>query len=170
MAAGVRRPTMSDPTRREALRSTFLGTMAVGLAGLGPERAAAEERGGAKAESPAGLFQSEGKVDPEKADLPAVLRSGWDSFTIRLGKGDEWEGAEITVSSAWGEGNDGKDLWGWIGGAPVAHSKVLKDDRGYYFIYSLRSGIGTSQSIAAAFRYVLRGQTHGVGCVSFSLA
>lgn len=95
----------------------------------------------------------------------AGYREGRQSFKLRLGAGD-WEGTEITESSAWGNGSDGKDLWGWGGGADVSCSEVSKDQAGYYFIYSLQAA-GDSKWIAALFRYTMADGSKGVGQAIF---
>ncbi|MDB5345158.1 MAG: hypothetical protein JWP89_3535 [Schlesneria sp.] len=92
----------------------------------------------------------------------AGYREGFQSFKLRLGSGD-WEGAKVMESSAWG---GGKDLWGWNGGADVAHSEVAKDQTGYFFIYSLKAD-GASKWIAANFRYELADGSKGVGQALF---
>lgn len=76
-------------------------------------------------------------------------KEGYESYVLRFGPGD-WAGTTVKLASAWGDG-DGKDLWGWTGGAEDAISEVTKDATGYFFIYSLKTA-GSSTWVAANFR------------------
>lgn len=95
----------------------------------------------------------------------AGYREGYQNIKLRLDS-EGWDGAKITESTAWGSGNDGKDLWGWGGGVDAAWSNVEKDRTGYYFIYSLQVA-GSSQWITAMFRYTLADGSKGVGQAIF---
>ncbi|MEI7863624.1 MAG: hypothetical protein WCJ21_13375 [Planctomycetota bacterium] len=136
------------------------------------EKSGVDESHGANSRSPSGqcinFWPSAAKVDAKAEGLPEALESGWAQIKILLGTDDIYRGAVITVSSAWGEGHSGCDLWGWIYGAAVHHSDVRKDGEGYYFIYSLQHPVGESRWIAAQFRYQLRSGAHGVANATFA--
>lgn len=103
-----------------------------------------------------------------RAIAPAWATTGWQSYRINFPVGEDWSDTTVTVSSCWGGGNAGRDLWGWLGGAGVAHGEVKSDGTRYYFEYSLQSGVGSSPDVAAVFRLVRRG-AHYVGSVSFRI-
>lgn len=109
------------------------------------------------------VFAFGGKVLTHAAERALV---GWDSYKLFFPSYQDWEDTQITVSSAWGEGNNGRDLWGWTGGAAVSHGEVKKEGDRYYFIYSLQSDVGQSREIVATFRVVRRGG-HYVFSASF---
>lgn len=92
------------------------------------------------------VLACEGKLGPK--DVGYVPE--FDSYKLRFGAGD-WEGAKISVGSHWGEGNDGKDLWGWKDGSEDRISEIQRDAKGYYFIQSLRSD-GHSRWVASLYR------------------
>lgn len=95
----------------------------------------------------------------------AGFREGYQNIKLRLGS-DEWRGAKITESTAWGAGNDGKDLWGWGGGVEAVWSEIEEDRDGHFFIYSLQAA-GSSQWVTAMFRYTLSDGSKGVGQAIF---
>jgi|GEM_PF-2213416 len=113
------------------------------------------------------LRAAEERVDVKSERLTEVLPTGWASVKLYFGTSEIYRDAVISESSAWGPGNNGRDLWGWKGGVSVHHSDVRRDAAGYYFIYSLQHPVGQSPVVAAQFRYVLRSGAHGVANATF---
>ena len=159
---------MSAYTRREALKVVATGAAVGGLVAAGSERVEAEDPRWRRSGALPGIFQCEGRVDSHATRLAPAVFTGFACFKMRLSAHDLWNGAAITESSAWGEGKNGTDLWGWTGGAAVRHGHVLRDEFGYFFIYGLEQNVGVSRTITVNFRYVLRDGSHGVASAYFS--
>ena len=115
------------------------------------------------------VFQVAAEKTNAKAEMvPEAMESGWAHQKLVFGNNDIFRGAVVTVSSAWGEGRSGSDLWGWTGGAADHCSEVRQDpDGSYFFIYSIRHPAGESAWISAQFRFQLRSGAHGVGNATF---
>lgn len=104
----------------------------------------------------------DGKVGPkDEGYVPE-----FESYKLRFGPGD-WAGTKIVLSSNWGEGTDGADLWGWKGGSEAKSSEVRRDPKGYYFIHSLRKD-GHSRWIASLFRISTKNGRAGIAQALYS--
>ncbi|HVV98866.1 MAG TPA: WD40 repeat domain-containing protein [Planctomycetaceae bacterium] len=95
----------------------------------------------------------------------AGYHEGFQNYKLGFGAGD-WKGTQIVESSAWGDGTDGKDLWGYFQGEEVRISAVERERDRYGFVYSLKSG-GSSKWISAMFRYTLTDGSAGVAQAQF---
>ncbi len=84
----------------------------------------------------------------------------FDSYRLRFGPGN-WAGTKIDVDMTWGEGNEGKDHWGWKDRAETRVSEVRRDAQGYYFIHSLAKA-GHSRWVTSLFRFTRKDGRHGV--------
>ncbi len=89
----------------------------------------------------------DGRLDPGD---PGYLPE-FESYKLRFGPGD-WSETKILVSTNWGEGSGAVDTWGWKDATEVRSSEVRRDQRGYYFIHSMRSA-GHSRWVASLFRF-----------------
>lgn len=56
------------------------------------------------------------------------------AYKVKLPANINWEKVEFIPGSAWGNGNNGQDLWGWTGGAPLSISDALKEGQDYYIV------------------------------------
>jgi hypothetical protein len=95
------------------------------------------------------------------------FRQGWNSFRLRFGPGD-WRGTILRQATAWGDGNEGKDLWG-VGspGIETLQSEVFRDQAGCFFIFSVKGDQSDSNWVACAFHYTLPNGVPGVASALF---
>lgn len=83
----------------------------------------------------------------------------WEHYSIQLGTGD-WSNTIVTVDTAWGGGNNGRDHWGWpYGGAFAASIRGDVSPNGT-FEYFLQANTGSSPEVGCVFRWMRRG-VHG---------
>jgi len=81
----------------------------------------------------------------------------WPTYPFFFPSGD-WSESDVINDSAWGDGHNGVDYWGWPHGAQSRCTAVTKHANGlYYFEYSLKPDVGNSKYIVANFRVVRRG-------------
>jgi hypothetical protein len=76
------------------------------------------------------------------------------SVRLRFGPG-LWRGTTVGPSIVWGDGNAGKDHWGFAAGVPTFASELAEDPEGAYFILSLDGTKWTSESACALVRLTL---------------
>lgn len=112
------------------------------------------------------VFTSDRSVDPSAYSLAPALFNGMYHYAINLNSDDSWKGSIVTVVSAWGDGTNGRDLWGWEGGASVVASPIVKIDGVYRFALSLEI-LGKSEFVSAVFRLKLASGAPRVGCLTF---
>jgi len=89
--------------------------------------------------------------------LPWAL-TDWEQYRINLGPGN-WADTVVTVDTAWGGGNNGRDHWGWTYEGFAASFRGGVDSLGN-FDYFLEAHSGSSPEVGCLFRWVRRG-VHG---------
>ncbi len=95
------------------------------------------------------------------------------SKTVRLRLFGDWQGARLTHSMAFGDGNGGRDQWNepTVPPHPLTawYTNILFDDLlgCYYFLYSLEKGTSRSTKIAAMFRFEKDDHDDGVFAAAF---
>src|SRR4051794_37726759 len=104
-------------------------------------------------------------VASDSAKLEAFNRVS--TYLIPL-SGMEWDGAEVTVPTMFGDGNNGNDRWGWpFGGTLFVGSPKLIGNV-WNLVVTFDKAEGKSTQYGIVFRYQRGGKQH-VGAATFTI-
>lgn len=91
------------------------------------------------------------------------------TYKIELPDHHNWKDAKFNSSSLWGNGNNGKNLWGWTGGAALkVSSPMLMESNNKWFIEVTAENPGPSKGEELAFisRYTMEDGNSTKGVLS----